>query len=228
MDKRKPVRVPLASIWSARCWVLFKPTLHLISYSWWIVMVLKCFLSPRPWRFTTGNHLAIHLGTFYQGAAQRSQSQDGAEETQGTSNCYSSSCTLYNGSFIYSCLFHILPKAFSSTNSFGTCRLQRFLNGWYCGQLGTEQQRRFLLLLLSLWTCSLVMVHCLACYFNALSGRLLQDRALLQAFYFVILCRLPHEETEWFCQVCIIQPMGIFGMRLPARNVANDTTEIPR
>ena len=72
--------------------------------------------------------------------------------------------------------------------------------------------------------CSLVTVHCLACCFNALSGRLLQDRALLQAFCLidVILCGLLQEETEWFRQVCIIQPMGIFGMRLLARNVAND------
>ena len=186
----------------------------------------------RPWRFTTRNHLAIYFGTFDQGAAQRSQSQDGAEETQGRSNCYSSSCTLLKvrSSFIYSFIHgHGYSTFFqrpSVQQTFWNVPFSEVLE-WMVLRPARDRAAEALplLLLLSLQTCSLVTVHCLACCFNALSGRLLQDRALLQAFCLidVILCGLPQEETEWFCQVCIIQPMGIFGMRLLARNVANDT-----
>ena len=186
----------------------------------------------RPWRFTTGNHLAIYFGTFDQGAAQRSQSQDGAEETQGRSNCYSSSCTLLKvrSSFIYSFIHgHGYSTFFqrpSVQQTFWNVPFSEVLE-WMVLRPARDRAAEALplLLLLSLQTCSLVTVHCLACCFNALSGRLLQDRAFLQAFCLidVILCGLPQEETEWFCQVCIIQPMGIFGMRLLARNVANDT-----
>lgn len=186
----------------------------------------------RPWRFTTGNHLAIYFGSFDQGAAQRSQSQDGAEETQGRSNCYSLSCTLLKvrSSFIYSFIHgHGYSTFFqrpSVQQTFWNVPFSEVLE-WMVLRPARDRAAEALplLLLLSLQTCSLVTVHCLACCFNALSGRLLQDRALLQAFCLidVILCGLPQEETEWFCQVCIIQPMGIFGMRLLARNVANDT-----